>query len=140
MSGFLYLASQYTAPTKRKMHENFLDALHAKAWLLQQRHWVYSPIVHCHETARLHELPTNFEFWIDYNNAMIEASKGIIVLMTDGWKQSKGVKAEMIFAENLKLPRLWIAPSIKSAAYGEPYLVGEFGYPVAEQYADNAEV
>ena len=104
--GLLYLASQYTAPSKRAMHANYLAAVDATAWLLAQRIWAYSPIVHCHDIAVLHDLPRDFGFWSEYNHTIIDALNGVIVLQTPGWSYSKGIQDEINYAQQTR-KRFW---------------------------------
>ena len=99
-----YLASPYSSPDPAISAQRALAAQRATAWLLAQRIWVYSPIVHCHELALAHSLPKDFFFWRDYNFAMLERARGLIVLMIDGWRESKGVSAEISYAKELALP------------------------------------
>jgi len=99
-----YLASPYSSPDPAIMHERALAAQQATAWLLIRRTWVYSPIVHCHELALAHSLPKDFDFWKEYNFAMLERAQGLIILTIDGWKESKGMTAEIAYARELGLP------------------------------------
>src|SRR6516225_6948685 len=69
--GFAYLASPYSHPLTEVVNKRYDAALHATAYLLKHHVWVYSPIVHCHELAFTFDLPLNFDFWTDYNFAML---------------------------------------------------------------------
>ena len=99
-----YLASPYSSPDLAICALWAQAAQRATAWLLAQRVWVYSPIVHCHELALAHSLPKDFAFWRDYNFAMLERARGLIILTIEGWKESKGVSAELAHAKDLALP------------------------------------
>lgn len=48
--------------------------------------------------ALAYALPTDAEFWKDYNLTVLSAAAGVYVLMMDGWKESRGVKMELIWA------------------------------------------
>ncbi len=109
--GFYYLASPYSARSKRLMHERYLQALDCKAWLLVKGIWVYSPIVHCHETARLHDMPTDAAFWQDYNHVMIDASVGLLVVNVNGVADSKGVQEELEYSRLQRKPIGYVNPS-----------------------------
>lgn len=110
MSEYMYLASPYTG-TPEVMLARFHEAKKALHALCHQRVWVYSPIVHCHQLALDHEMPTDFQFWLDYNHVMIEASCGIVVLGIDGWDRSKGVAEEMAFAKQIEKPIYFCDPN-----------------------------
>lgn len=112
----LYLASPYSHPDPLIRKTRFLLAEQVTAQLLIRRQWVYSPIVHCHELAMRHELPGDFEFWRDYNFAMLRRCERLIVLVIPGWSDSAGVKGEMELARTLRMD---IAPINES---GEGFL------------------
>lgn len=70
----------------------------------------YSPIVHCHELAKIAELPKTAEFWEKYNFAMLERADALWVLMLPGWEDSKGCAAEAQEASRLKKPIIQFVP------------------------------
>lgn len=95
---YYYLASPYSHFSPEVLEERFRLAMSATAWMLKQRRWVYSPIVHCHQLAQEHVLPTDADYWRDYDFAMLDSAAGLIVLLLPGWQESKGMKAEIIRA------------------------------------------
>jgi hypothetical protein len=104
---YLYLASPYTAHSgdhNSIMLHRFQEAVDATHYLLNNRIWVYSPIVHCHPIAIAHELPRDFAFWSEYNHLMILNSRGLAILMLDGWKESLGVTGEVEYCGALGKP------------------------------------
>jgi len=52
-----------------------------------------------HDMSIEHEMPTDWEFWERHCLAMLAACSKLIVLKLDGWEESRGVMAEMLFAE-----------------------------------------
>ena len=70
--------------------------------------YVFSPISHTHPIAEAGSLPTGWEFWEAYDNIMLSRCTKLIVLMLDGWKESKGVAAEIKIAEKLGIPIVYI--------------------------------
>jgi len=101
---YIYIASPYTDPDWEVMVKRFTLAEEVTAQLLRQGDHIYSPIVHCHELAQKHELPTDFEFWQNYNRAMLSKASELYVLAMDGWEDSKGVQAEREFAKQCGIP------------------------------------
>jgi hypothetical protein len=95
---YTYLASPYTHPIPSIQRDRYQAALKCTHWLLTQRIWAYSPIVHCHTLALQYDLPTDFAFWQDYNIAMIVPAEGFMILALEGWDVSKGVAAEINIA------------------------------------------
>jgi hypothetical protein len=96
-SGFIYVASPYTHSDPDEMHRRYMGVMYYVMRLLQNRQWCYSPIVHCHEMARIHSLPTDAIFWMDYNFALLSAARELHVLCLKGWQESVGVKGEVAF-------------------------------------------
>lgn len=101
---FIYLASPYSHKNPAIRHQRWRAALHATATFLQDGHFIYSPIVHCHELAQAHNFSKDFEFWKEYNFAMLERASALWILRIDGWEQSKGIAAERAFAEEKNIP------------------------------------
>lgn len=97
----IYLASPYTHPDAFVREERYLRAAKATIFLLSREQWVYSPIVHNHELAKFGGLPMEFDFWKNYNFAMIACCDEFTLLRIEGWQESKGVAAEKIEAERL---------------------------------------
>lgn len=99
-----YLASPYTHPDMVVMQQRYKKALAAAAELTNLGRVVYSPIVHCHEMARYHKMPTTWEFWERFDRVMLSVCGSMAVLMLDGWRESVGVTAEIKLAKEMGLP------------------------------------
>lgn len=106
----MYLASPYTHPNKEIMHLRYLATRETTAELLRDGKPVYSPIVHCHSMTVAHGLSPDIEFWEDYDFAMIAALPIFAVLELPGWSSSKGIKAEIAFADSLGKTSKMISP------------------------------
>lgn len=100
-----YLASPYSHPDPAVRQARYEQARDALAWLLKQRIWTYSPIVHCHELALVHDLPKDHLYWWAYDAEFLRHCDELIVLHVDGWKESKGVAEELQLAILLNIPR-----------------------------------
>lgn len=109
-AGFKYLASPYSDPDPMIREQRYLAAASALQTLLSNKIWAYSPIVHCHELSKLWGLPSDAEFWRDYDAAMIRASDGIFVLRLDGWAKSIGVTGEIKLASELNKSITYLMP------------------------------
>jgi len=108
---YYYLASPYTHADEQVMQQRFEAAERCLHWLLQKQIWTYSPIVHCHALAKRYGLPKDHLFWKTYDRAMIVPSRGILVLMIDGWKTSSGVTDEIVYAEQINVSVETIEPA-----------------------------
>lgn len=103
-AGYFYVASPYT-DTDPKIRARRYEAVEKfAAFLCLQRVWAFVPIMHSHHMGLKHKLPYEFEFWNEWNQAMIRPSRGVIVFEIEGWDESRGIAAELEFAETLKLP------------------------------------
>jgi hypothetical protein len=65
---------------------------------------VFSPIAHTHPIAELCVLPSSWNYWQKYDEAMILGGCKVIVCMMDGWRESKGVTAEIEIAHRRGIP------------------------------------
>lgn len=97
----IYLASPYTHPDPLIMKTRFLLAEQCTAAMLFEGHFVYSPIVHCHEIAQKYSLPSDFSFWKTYNFDMLRRADKFYILDIPGWAESKGVMAERTLAAEI---------------------------------------
>jgi hypothetical protein len=101
---YIYLASPYSHPAPKVRHLRYLEAMRAVAGHLSRREWVYSPIVHCHTLAQFYKLPTDAEFWHDYNVAMLDRAYELRILTLEGWQDSAGVAGEIAYAADHFIP------------------------------------
>lgn len=101
---FYYLASAYSHPDPDVRQKRYEQVRDAAAALLGQGEFVYAPILQTHDMAIHHELPTEFEFWDGFNQAMIRASRGMLILRNDGWRASRGIQAEVEFCRDIGKP------------------------------------
>jgi len=110
-SGFIYVASPYSHEKESVREMRYRQVQWYVLGLLKNRQWCYSPIVHCHELAKVFHLPTDALYWMDYNCAMLSAAKELHVLCLNGWEQSVGVKNEVAFWRHAReLPPNFIEP------------------------------
>ncbi len=93
-----YLASPYTDDDPAVMWERFKRACQAAAALMQQEGlFVLSPVAHSHPIAG-YGLPKDWVYWQEADLLLLSRCDGLIVLMLDGWQDSKGVAAEIEYA------------------------------------------
>lgn len=126
--GYSYIASPYSSGFSKEMTaaeasialtDRYNAVRDFTAWCLAKKIFVYSPIVHCHDLAREHNLPKDAAFWKEFNEAMILGAQRLIVLCIDGWKESKGVQEEIAMARELWYP-------ISLAKYNEGFGVDRY--------------
>lgn len=100
----IYIASPYSHPLFLKREERYKQTMAFCARLINEGKVVFSPIVHNHQIAFFHDLPTVALFWQTANEAMIRLSSTVLVLKLDGWETSIGVAHEIDFATGIGKP------------------------------------
>lgn len=101
----IYLASPYTHPDPKVEKQRYVEAARAASHLMAQGYHVFSPIAHTHPIKKYgDELPGDWTFWGDFDCWFIERCELFTVLMLDGWRESKGVQAEIVIALELNKP------------------------------------
>jgi len=89
----IYLAQPYSHPDPTIVQTRYEIALEY-CNLLRDRH-PYSPIVHWHNVASKHDLPTDAAFWRKYNYHMLSLASSLYILRMPGWEQSEGLANEV---------------------------------------------
>lgn len=107
-----YLAAPYSHPDRAVRIARFHAINSVAAELMRAGELVYSPISHTHPIAEAGDLPLGWDFWQKYDTAFIEHSKRVVVLQLDGWRESKGVTAEIKIAQSLGTPIDYIDEAI----------------------------
>lgn len=107
---FIYLASPYSNPAQAVVEARFVAVCEAAARLMAAGHKIFSPIAHTHPIAQHGQLPTDWKFWRDYDEAMICAADRLWILTLPGWRESKGVSGEILIALREQLPIAFVDP------------------------------
>jgi hypothetical protein len=103
-TGFIYLASPYSHPDALIRRARYGHAVRFIGHLARCKTVIYSPIAHWHDAATRCHLPTAHQFWLDQNDAMLRASRGVFVLRLPDWEKSLGVAHEIELAAFIGLP------------------------------------
>lgn len=102
-----YLATPYTHldPSVKKHRADV--AMKAAVDLLRHGVYVFSPIAY-NAPMEQHDLPSDWEFWEDYDKAFVRRCDALLVLKMDGWDRSVGVQAEIDYAREISMPVFYI--------------------------------
>lgn len=100
-----YIASPYSHNNPKVQEQRYESVCRHLVFLVSyMRVLAYSPIAHCRSVAILGYLPQDWDTWKKHNFDMIKRMDTLRVLMLPGWRQSKGVMAEIAEAERLGIP------------------------------------
>lgn len=109
MTGFVYLASPYTHPDPAVRERRFVEVCKVAASLMARGAAVFCPIAHSHPIDLLAPLPQTTSFWMAQDLPLLRCASRMVVLMLDGWRQSKGIAAEIAAAEAVGIPIEYMA-------------------------------
>ncbi len=108
MDKLIYLAQPYTG-TDEEMQDRYDIACEVTARLMNEGHYVFSPIAHSHGPAS-YGLPKDYAYWKGYCELMIPKCDEVRVMEIDGWTTSVGVAAEIKLADSLGIPVITFDP------------------------------
>lgn len=100
----IYLATPYSHPDIAVMESRFDMACRIAGRLMADGEIVFSPIAHTHPIAVRCELPRGSDYWNIYDREMLRAADKLVVVMMDGWRESKGIAGEIEIACELGIP------------------------------------
>jgi len=108
----VYLAIPYSHKDPEVVEARFNLANEVSAQLMQNGNYVFSPISHSHPIMKKGNLPGDFDYWRTYDHLMMKNCTDLVIVMCDGWMESKGVKYEILLAQSLKISTHFLAPTI----------------------------
>lgn len=100
----IYIASPYSDKDPAVMQSRYEEVKAFTAELMRRGLPVYSPIVHGHDIASSHDLPTDWLFWKSHCLAILRKADKMIILSLPGWEDSTGVNAEIEFCNLCGIP------------------------------------
>ena len=109
MSSFVYLASPYTHPDPAIRERRFVEVCRVASDLMAAGSAVFCPIAHSHPIDTIAPLPQTTAFWMAQDLPILRCASRVVVLMLDGWRQSKGIAAEIAAAEAVGIPVEYMA-------------------------------
>jgi hypothetical protein len=90
----IYLASPYSHEDEDIRARRHRHVCVAAAQLISQGAVVFSPVAHSHPIALYGNAPGDWETWKHQCLALLDRCDLMLVLMLDGWRESKGIQAE----------------------------------------------
>jgi hypothetical protein len=104
----IFVASPYSHPDPAIRHERFIGALRYANDLIREGEIVFSAIAYGHPFACYVAAPTDFASWRGLNHHMIALSTKVHVLMLNGWDESAGVQDEILYANEIDKPVVFV--------------------------------
>ena len=96
----IYVASPYTDQDPNIRDARYRAVCKQVAEMLRCGIQTFSPICHSHPLVE-YGVPGDWAFWRDYDLKFLAMCDEVWVLMLDGWRESKGVQAEIAKALEL---------------------------------------
>ena len=110
----VYLATPYSHPDAEVREHRFREVNRVAGDMMRRGEHVFSPISHTHPIALAGDLPKGWDFWEQYDREMIAACSELWVLTMDGWKESRGVTAEINIAHEIGRPVKYVMVEVKA--------------------------
>ena len=95
----IYLAIPYSHSFEYMRELRFEIANQEAARLMAEGYIVFSPISHSHPIAVQCNLPKDYEFWKQFDEAFIDWCDELHIVCAPGWKESRGVAREIKYAK-----------------------------------------
>lgn len=104
-----YLAAPYSHPDAAVVDERMKIICDVDAALMRKGIMTASPLLK-HYVAMGRSIPTDWAYWKDYALAMLSRCDFMVVIKMPGWEESVGLKEEMKFANDHKIPVIVVTP------------------------------
>lgn len=112
MTPILYLATPYSHPDFAVVEARFDAVNRAAAKLVSEGHVVFSPISMAHPIAVVMGNHLS-EAWYGFDHPFMDACAECVVLMLDGWRESRGVTSEVAYFTAQGKPVRYIEPEAR---------------------------
>lgn len=101
----IYLASPYSAPRESERELRFRLVCEKAADLMLEGFEVFCPIAHSHpiETLGMDHMEGH-DFWLKQDFAILKYCTQLMVYKLPGWTLSRGVAAEIEYANRMGIP------------------------------------
>ncbi|MEX0718072.1 MAG: DUF1937 family protein [Planctomycetaceae bacterium] len=96
----IYLAAPYSDSDPSVREQRFDAVCRAVAALKRSGIAVFAPIIHGRPLVA-HGLPTDWSCWESFDREFLAGCDELVVLMLDGWRNSRGVREEIRMAGDL---------------------------------------
>ena len=117
----IYLAAPYSSTEPSVVEFRVREINYAASIIFSGGNHVFSPISHTHPITEASEnLEGSWEFWAEFDERMLSFCDEVHVLTLPGWKESKGVTAELSAARRMRKPIFLMVPTVVGVCPFEP--------------------
>lgn len=106
----IYLASPYTHELESIREQRYRQALLYAQHCMSLGELIFSPIVYGHPFVEFGESAIRFTYWQSFNEEILLACHEMRILKLEGWQTSRGIRAEIDFAERLGIDVRTVEP------------------------------
>lgn len=99
----IYLAGPYGHPDPEVRKQRMQVFHEHDAQLMRDGKFTVSPLAKV-ATAQHTDIPDTWDYWEQYSYELLARCDRMIVLMIDGWKESRGVTAEIQYCTRNLIP------------------------------------
>jgi hypothetical protein len=111
----LYLATPYSHPDLAVREARYTRVTQAATFLMLHGYYVYSPITHNHPMIVSGKLPSDWNYWGEFDRMHLEWCHELVVFRQEGWDRSVGVAAEVAIALKRGMPVHYLETGILAA-------------------------
>lgn len=105
----IYLACPYSHPSPSMRAARVLTADRVAAKWMDAGHIVFSPLSHSHPISKHCKVdPTDHDFWLRQDLPWLACCDLLVVLMLPGWRASDGIEREILEANMLGIPYVFV--------------------------------
>lgn len=108
----IYLACPYTHDNPAVALKRVVLATKVAGIYVARGAHIYSPLTHSHyiHSAMDPKEQKDADFWINFNWPFMEACSEMIIIQTEGWRESKGIRREIEYFKSVKKPISFFLP------------------------------
>lgn len=105
-----YLSGPYSHKDPNVLDQRHQAHVEAAAWLMEEGFTVFSPICHSHHIGQHINRALDEAFWMRQDVAFIPSCLRLVVLMIEGWEQSRGTQIEIACAQSADIELYRLMP------------------------------
>jgi hypothetical protein len=104
----IYVAATYSNVEDKDTHID--DILRYMGEFMHSNPGVHlvSPLQHHHTLKLVPDMGSDYTYWKNFSRELLSKCDGLIVLMSEGWRESGGVQDEIAYAKELGIDILYI--------------------------------